>query len=104
VLGDEARGAELDELGSGDFGIEFPVEVGQGFDLNDARRLETACEQPIGASCELVFDEQLEEFGVAQRSALSLLDAHGQSLGHAGEAKVTELDGKLWIHTKSSMR
>ena len=63
----------------GIFGLKRPVEVGERLHRGDAGLFEPAREEPIGASGELVLDEQLEK--------LEMRQAARPRLGRRGRAR-----------------
>jgi hypothetical protein len=71
-------------LGFGDLRIEGPVEIGQGFHNGDAGLFEAAREEPIGASGELILDEQFEKLQMRERRRLGLRDASWERVDHSG--------------------
>jgi hypothetical protein len=71
-----------------DLGIEREVEAGQLLDGRDARLLETAGEQAIGAAGQFVAHEQLEELQMVERAALGLLEAQPEGFGHSRQAQM----------------
>ena len=94
VRPDEARRREFGELRLRDLGIEGPVEVGQGLLCDDAGLFQPAREEPVGASGELVLDEQLEKLQMRERRGLGLRDAAGQRFDHAGQTQMTQAGGE----------
>ena len=101
---DEARAGQFDDLRLRDLRIEAPVEVGERLHRGDAGLFEPAREEPIGASRELVLDEQLEKLQMRQRGGFGLGDAPRQGLDHAGEAQMAQAGRELWIHRKKSSK
>jgi hypothetical protein len=81
---DEARGRQLDELRFRELWIEGPVKVGERLHGDDAGLFEATGKEAIGATGELVLDEQLEKLEVRERGGFGLGDARGQGLDHAG--------------------
>ena len=69
---DEARARQFDDLRFRDLRIEGPVEVGERLHDGDAGLFESAREEPIGASGELVLDEQFEKLEMRQAGRLRL--------------------------------
>jgi hypothetical protein len=75
VMGvDKPRAGQFDNLGLGDLRIEGQSKC-QGFHDGDAGLFEAAREEPIGASGELILDEQFEKLQMRERRRLGLRDA-----------------------------
>lgn len=73
----EARTGQRDQGGLREFGIEVPVEVGEGLDCHDPGLFETAGEEAIGAAHEFIVDEEFQKLEVRERRGFGLRDAPG---------------------------
>ena len=87
-----------------DLRIEGPVEVRERLHRDDAGLFQPAGEEPIGASRELVLDEQLEKVEMRQRGGFGLRHAPGQGLDHAGQPQMAQTGGELGIHRRKSSK
>ena len=76
---DEAGAGQFDDLRLRNLRIEAPVEIGERLHDGDARLFQPAREEAIGASGELVLDEQLEKLEMRKRRGFGLRDAPGQA-------------------------
>ena len=68
----ESRGREVDQLRPRDLRIERPIERRELRHLGNAGLFEAPHEEPIGASGQLVLDEQIEKVEILQRGGLCL--------------------------------
>jgi hypothetical protein len=87
---DEARAGQFHNLGLRDLRIEGPVEIGECLHRGDAGLFEAAGEEPIGASGELVLDEELKKLEMRQRRGFRLGDPARQGVDHARQAQMAE--------------
>ena len=101
---DKPRARQFDNLGLGDLRIEVPVEVGERLHDGDAGLFQAAREEAIGASGELVLDEQFEKLQMRKRGGFGLRDAPGEGVDDAGESQVTKTGRELHIHRKKSSK
>ena len=88
----------------GIFGLKVQSKSASVFIDGDAGLFEPAREEPIGASGELVLDEQFEKLEMRERRGFGLRDAAREGLDHAGEPQMTKTGRELWIHRKKSSK
>ena len=101
---DKPRARQFDDLGFRDLRIEVPVEVGERLHDRDAGLFQAAREEAIGASGELVLDEQFQKLEMRKRRSFGLRDAPGEGVDHAGQPQVTKTGRELCIHSKKSSK
>ncbi len=71
-----------------DAGIERPIKLVEGLELAEGSGLHTPLQQAIRADQQLVLEDQLQEFEMAQAVAGRLMQAHFQALTQAGQAQL----------------
>ena len=86
MIANEPRGRQVDEPAARNLRIERPVEGRELLHLGNSGLLEPPDEEPIGASGQLVLDEQVEKVEMLEGSGLRLFETEGQGFGHAGES------------------
>jgi hypothetical protein len=72
---EELAGGEFEEVSSWDAGVEVPVELIDGLQVSELRKLGTSFKLAVIANSELVLEDKLKELEVAQSAGLSFVES-----------------------------